>query len=163
MEKVGNLMGGLESYFNDLRQVLNESQQPARTYNKTSQNKYKPTEARFKLVVWFKDGNKRTFFSYDNVYFNKEKHVDENISLKKLLRLMEKYKADFKNAIIYVNMDPDRQINTNQFNIAFVWYKISGEKVINNAGRFVVNGKNNVLNLKHLEMYSPKELKNGNV
>ncbi len=158
-----NLMTGLESYFNDLRKALNESEKETRTYNKTSENKYKPTEARYKLVVWFKDGNKRTFFSYDNIYFNKQKHVDENESLKKLLRLVHKYKDKYKNAIIYVNMCQDRQINSNQFNIAIAWFKLSGEKVINNAARYVVNGKNNVLNLRHLEVYSPKELKNGNV
>lgn len=160
MEK-GNLMTGLESYFNDLRQVIDESKKETRQYNKTSNYKYKPEQARYKLVVWFKDGNRRLFYSYDHIYHNKTKHIDENESFKKLLRLVHKYKDQYKNAIIYANMDQDRQIKTNEFNVAVAWFKISGEQVVNNAVRFVVQNENNVLNLKHLEIYSPKELKNG--
>lgn len=153
-------MTGFESYFNDLKQVIEDSKQETRQYNKTSAYKYKPDEARYKLVVWFKDGNRRLFYSYDNMYHNKEKHIDENESLKKLLRLVNKYKDQYKNAIIYVNMDKDRKINANQFNVVGLWFKLSGEQLVNNAMRFVVENKNNVLNLKHLEVYTPKNLKN---
>lgn len=163
MEKMSNLMTGFESYFNDLRKAVEDSKQETRQYNKQSGYKYKPDEARYKLVVWFKDGNRRLFYSYDNIYYNKTKHIDENESLKKLLRLVHKYKDQYKNAIIYVNMDPDRKINANLFNVVVAWFKISGEQVINNAVRFVVNDKNNTVNLRHLEIYSPKDLTNGNV
>ena len=162
MENIGNLTTGFENYFNDLRKAMDEAQKEPREYNKQSSYKYKPDEARYKLVVWFKDGNRRLFYSYDNIYYNKTKHIDENESLKKLLRLVHKYKGEYKNAIIYANLDPDRKIKENQFNIAIAWFKISGQQVINNAARFVVENQNNILNLKHLEVYSPKEMKNGN-
>ena len=162
MEKVGDLMTGLESYFNDLRQVIDESKKEPRTYNKQSNYKYKPDEARYKLVVWFKDGNRRLFYSYDNMYYNKEKHIDENESLKKLFRLVHKYKDQYKNAIVYANMAPDRKINANEFNVVVAWFKLSGQEIINNAMRFNIENKNNILNLKHLEVYTPKDLKNGN-
>ena len=74
---------------------------------------------------------------------------------------MHKYKDQYKNAIIYVNMDPERKINANEFNVVCAWFKINGQQVINNAMRFVVENKNNIINLKHLAVYTPKDLKNG--
>jgi len=157
MEKIENLWA-LNQYFNDLRQVMDKAQQEPRTYNKTSSYQYRPTEARFKLVVWFKDGNRRMFYSYDSVYHDNLRHVDENISMMKLVRLMKKYIGQYKNAILYCNMDSDALVSSNKFNVPVVWFKMSGTIEANNACRFVVEGKNNLVNLKHLATYSPKKL-----
>ena len=44
----------------DLRGVLDAAADPVRKYErKTDKQLYKPENARFKLVVWFKDGNTR--------------------------------------------------------------------------------------------------------
>jgi len=161
MDKVSNLTSGFEQYFNDLRKAVEESKKETRNYNKQSSYQYKPTEARFKLVVWFKDGNRRTYYSYDGMHHNGERHIDENESLKKLLRLVHKYNGTYKNAIVYANMDPDRIINNNLFNVVVFWFKMNGGNEANNATRFVVQGKNNVVNLKALEIYTPKNFRHG--
>ena len=57
MEKLENL-GGVTQYLNDLRHVMDKAKEQPRQYNKQSNYQYKPTEARFKLVVWYKDGNR---------------------------------------------------------------------------------------------------------
>jgi len=157
MEKLENL-GGVTQYLNDLRHVMDKAKEQPRQYQKQSNYQYKPTEARFKLVVWYKDGNRRTFYSYDGQYHNNERHIDENTSMMKLVRLMKRYDGQYKNAIIYCNMDPDAFVKNNLFNIPVVWFKMNGNIEANNACRFVVNGKNNIVNLKHLEIYSPKKL-----
>ena len=80
----------LEVVLNDLRQAVTDAGKETRTYNKQSNYNYKPDAARYKLVIWFKDGNRRSFYSYDNVYHNKIVHLDEFESFMKLFRLKNK-------------------------------------------------------------------------
>ena len=141
---------------NDLRQAITEGNQEPRQYNKTSNYQYKPEQSRFKLIVWFNDGNRRTYYSYDNVYFNKVAHLDEYEAILKLIRLTKKYAGSFKNAQIYATLDPDRKKDSN-YNYLVYWAKWNGEIEANKALTFTTKDKNQVAILNKLEMYSPKQ------
>jgi hypothetical protein len=145
----------LEVVLNDLRQAVTDAGKQPRQYNKQSSNIYKPDASRYKLVIWFKDGNRRTFYSYDNVYHNKIVHLDEFESFMKLFRLKNKYTGTFKNAIIYATLDPGRNKESN-YNMVMSWTKINGENLINPAGVFRVIDKDNLLHLERLDLYSGK-------
>ena len=79
-----------------------------RDYTKQSNYQYKPEKGRFKLVVWFKDGNTRYFYSYDVLRKIQDKDgnqkpvYDEFNGLMKLYRMVHKWKGKYKNCIIYM-------------------------------------------------------------
>jgi len=152
MEQISTQLGAA---LNDLRQAVEKSAQEPRTYKKTSNNIYKPEQARFKLVVWFQDGNRRTYYSYDNAYKGKISHVDEYEALIKLMRLCKQYAGKFKNAQIFATMDPDRRKDSN-YNYLIYWAKWNNEVEANKAATFVTKDQNTILNLAKVEMYSPK-------
>jgi len=156
-------MNLINDILKDYRSVMDKAAEPSRTYNKTSAHKYKPEQARYKLVVWFKDGNRRIFHSYDTAVYNKEKHLDEHTSLVKLVKLVKKYQNvpekgnTVHNAIIYATLDPDRKISSDY--CYQVYFTNIGEKDFqNSAVDFQVKGKDNVLNLERLRLYSDKKL-----
>ena len=69
-------------------------------------------KAAFKAVVYFKDGNTRTFYSYHTSYNAQEKKiiVNDQIALNKLNRLIQtKYTGKYITALIY-HKDTGRQI-----------------------------------------------------
>lgn len=152
MEQITTQIG---QALNDLRAAIDKGAQETRTYNKTSPNIYKPEQARFKMVVWFHDGNRRTYYSYDNAYKGKNSHVDEFEAIMKLIRLAGQYAGKFKNAQIFATLDPERKKDSN-FNYLVYWAKWNGEIVANKAATFVTQGQNVILNLAKVEMYSPK-------
>jgi hypothetical protein len=141
----------------DFRTAVEESKKEIRPYNKVSTNIYKPEQARYKLVIWFKDGNRRIYYSYDNQYYNKEKHTDEYNSLVKLLQLMNKHKDKIKNAIIYATLDKNKLTGSN-YNVNICWLNISGNHSENKAVTFKIEGKNNILDLDRLKLYSDPNL-----
>jgi hypothetical protein len=153
MEKISTK---LDLAVNDFRQAILKAEQEPRQYNKQSANIYKPEQSRFKLVVWFNDGNRRTYYSYDNVYNNKDVHVDEHEAICKLLRLVHKYAGTFKNAQIYATLDPDRNKESN-YNYLVYWAKWNGQVEKNSAAHFKTEGKNCFLILNRLEVYSEKK------
>jgi hypothetical protein len=152
MEKISS---SIDFALKDLRQALVESDREKRQYNKTSEYQYKPEQSRFKLVLWFHDGNRRTFYSYDNVYFNKVAHLDEWKAILKLIDLTKKYAGKFKNAQIYATIDPERKKESN-YNYLVYWAKWNGDIDANSALSFKTEGKNTVAILNKLEMYSAK-------
>jgi hypothetical protein len=153
MEKISS---SIDFALKDLRQALVESDREKRQYNKTSEYQYKPEQSRFKLVLWFHDGNRRTFYSYDNVYFNKVAHLDEWKAIIKLIDLTKKYAGKFKNAQIYATIDPERKKESN-YNYVVYWAKWNGEIEANNALTFKTEGQNTIAILNKLEMYSAKK------
>jgi len=151
-----NISSKLDLAINDFRQAIVKAEQPARQYNKISSNVYKPEQSRFKLVIWFNDGNRRTFYSYDNVYNNKIVHVDEHEAICKLLRLIHQHAGNFKNAQIYATLDPERNKASN-YNYLIYWAKWNGQVTKNSAAHFKTEGKNSLLILNRLEVYSEKQ------
>ena len=72
----------------------------------TQQNKPLPNsdKATFKAVVYFKDGNTRTFYSFHTSYDAQEKKVlvNDQTALNKLSRLIErKYVGKYITALVY--------------------------------------------------------------
>ena len=157
-------MNLINDILKDFRGVVDQAAQPTRNYIKQSTHKYKPEQARFKLVVWFKDGNRRVFHSYDHQYFNKEKHLDEFNSLVKLVKLILKFQNDpekgntVHNAIIYATLDPERKIDSD-YCYQVYYTTISGKNYQNSAVHFKVNGKDNLLQLEHLRQYGNEKIK----
>jgi len=153
MEQITTQLG---QALNDLRQAVEKSAQDPRAYNKTSAKVYKPEQARFKLVIWFNDGNRRTYYSYDNQYQGKISHIDEYEALIKLMRLCKQYAGKFKNAQIFATLDPERRKDSN-YNYLIYWAKWNGDIEANPAASpFLTKEKNTFLNLAKVEMYSPK-------
>ena len=69
-----------------------------------------PKKAVFKLVVYFLDGNKRSFYNYHTVYDAESKKIiiNEKSSLNKLLNLINyKFSGKYKTAIIYYSTNFD--------------------------------------------------------
>lgn len=155
MEPIKN---ALDFAIKDLRQAIIESEREKRPYNKTSSYQYKPEQSRFKLVIWFHDGNKRTFYSYDNTYHNKVAHLDEWRAVIKLIDLTKKFAGTFKNAQIFATIDPDRRKDSD-YNFVVYWAKWNGEIEANSALSFKTENKNTIAVLNKLEMYTPKHFK----
>jgi len=147
----------IERGLKDFREAIQESQAPLRKYEKKSNNIYKPKESRFKLVVWFKDGNTRYFFSYDNVHKEKTVHIDEFEGLIKLIRLLNSYKDKYKFAIIYATLDPARNLKSNYCYEILKRDHFNNEKT-NKIVNFCNLGENNILDFKRLEMYGNKKI-----
>jgi hypothetical protein len=132
---------------NDMRAAINQAQEPTREYVKTSSYQYKPEKARFKLAVYFKDGNKRYFSSYDNMETKEGRHVDEYTGMMKLLRLINTYEGKYKTAVIYATMDQDKPTNSN-YNFELLKYDMYGNKKTNKTANFLTEGKNVIFDIK---------------
>ncbi len=71
-----------------------------------------PEKAKFKLLIYFLDGNKRVFYNYHSVYDAESKKViiNDKSSLNKLYNLLlHKYAGKYKTAIIY-HKETNKQI-----------------------------------------------------
>lgn len=151
-------MRKLEDLFKDFSSVLTESVQPVRNYEKkVESNIYKPEYARFKLVIWFKDGNRRYFFSYDNKHYKDQVIIDEYEGLLKLIRLTHKYQGTFKNAILYSTMDQKKETKSN-YCLEVLKVDIYGNKKTNKAVSFITENKNVILDLKRLNTYGTNKI-----
>ena len=151
-------MRKIEDLFKDFSSVLTESVQPVRNYEKKVEtNIYKPEQARFKLVIWFKDGNRRYFFSYDNKHYKDQVIIDEYEGLLKLIRLANKYKGTFKNAILYSTIDLNKETKSNYY-IEVLKVDIYGNQKTNKAVSFITENKNVILDLKRLNTYGTNKI-----
>jgi hypothetical protein len=96
-----------------LGNLITRAIEPTRKYNqKKKQKQFKPDFARFKMKVWFADGNNVSFYSYDwQQYTRKDgtriKEHNEWTSFKKLVQMVTKWleskKAVFAEMYIDVN------------------------------------------------------------
>jgi hypothetical protein len=71
-----------------------------------------PSNATFKAVIYFKDGNTRTFYSYHTSYDAKEKKVfvNDQTALNKLSKLIEhKFSGKYITALVY-HKETGRQV-----------------------------------------------------
>jgi hypothetical protein len=142
----------------DFRQIFVDAAQNTRQYNKTSENIYKPENARFKLVVWFKNGKTRYFYSYDNKKTKEGVHIDEYEGLMKLFRFVNKIKGDFKNAIIYTHLEQNKTVE-NDFNFEVAKWDIYNNVKTNKIVSFLTNEKNTTMNLKNCQLYGSQKIK----
>lgn len=89
-----------------------------------------PAKAAFRLIVYFKDGNKRTFYSYHTAWNAEEKKVlvNDKIAINKLIRLLQfKFKNKFITGLIYHNTGKqiykycfDRMIQEATYNFQYI-------------------------------------------
>lgn len=71
-----------------------------------------PSKATFTLLIYFKDGNRRIFYSYHTSYNAELKKIiiDDKVALNKLIRQIQfNFKGTFKTAIIY-HKETNRQL-----------------------------------------------------
>lgn len=108
----------------DLRSVINAADKETRTYNRknTPDEYYTPEYARYKLVIYFKDGRSRWYYSYDLIKFQNFKHLDEFESLKKLLRVVKNAAGSYKTAVIYATTDVKPEANKSNYNFMIAKY-----------------------------------------
>jgi hypothetical protein len=136
--------------FSDFRGVLDQAAKPTRQYNRqTDKPLYKPDHARFKLVIWFKDGNTRYYYSFDHVTYKDGVFIDEFEGLKKLIRLINKYEGTYKNAIIYANLDEKKEVKGN-YNCEVFKSNIYNVFKMNEAGQFSNKGKNTIFDFRRV-------------
>jgi hypothetical protein len=151
-------MQAIKEISGDWRQLLQDSAQPVREYNKTTSKIYKPAAARFKLVVWFKDNKTRYFYSYDNLHTKENVFIDEYQALLKLLRLVDKMKDQYKNAIIYTTLQENKATESN-YNFEVAKWDIYGNCKTNKAVNFLTNEKNVLLDLKRADLYGALKIR----
>lgn len=133
-------MQHISDIFTDLGSIIDRGQKEPNDYSKSSNYVYKPENARFKLAIYFKDGNTRYYYSYDNKTHNKIRVVDESEGLMKLIRLIEKYKGKYKNAIVYATLDKNKPTTSN-YNCEVIKYNMYDISLTNKHINFKVDGK----------------------
>jgi hypothetical protein len=133
----------------DFSAIISQATEKPRSYEVKAPSAviYKPDFARYKLVVWFKDGNKRYFYSYDNKHYKDQVICDEYESLLKLLRLVHNYQDKYKNAILYTTLDQDKKVSSN-YCYEVIKYDMYGNKKTNKAINFVTKNKSVFLDLE---------------
>jgi hypothetical protein len=142
-----------------LGSVLSDSIKPTRNYEKISTNVYKPEFSRFKLVMWFKDGNTRYFYGYDNKQTSSGVHCDEYESLMKLFRMVHKFKGSYKNAIIYATINPLKATAARGYDWEIIKWDMYENKKANPVINFLNEGKNVILDLQKLKNQSNQKIK----
>lgn len=148
----------IENELKDFRSALSLSKVEPRQYNKQSSNVYKPEHARFKLVVWFKDGNRRYFYSMDNVHLKNSVHIDEFEGFKKLLRLLNNYEGKYTNAIIYATTEDQKSTKSSNYCFEILKRDRFNNQKENKIANFNTFEKNVVLDIKKLETYSKEKI-----
>ena len=92
----------------DARAAIDAAKQATRKYERNPQKTvevWKPQYARFKAVIYFRNNQNRYFYSYDTVNSPDGNFLDEYVGLKKLLRMILNKKGEYKNAVIYAQID----------------------------------------------------------
>ena len=107
---------------------------------------------RFKMIIYFKDGNRRYFPSIDGYYKLKNGvkfwYIDEEKSFSKLVNLCRyKYYNKFKTATIYMNINDTPTMNQNAYN--YLVYK----NVYNTEYEFITNVDKQTGEIKKQPLY----------
>lgn len=139
----------------DLRGAIEAVQEPKRVYNKESEYIYRPDAARFKLVVWFKNGKTRYFRSYDNKRFKDQTLIDEWQGLIKLMKFANELNGQYKNAIIYATTEEKKNFNESNYNVEVIKLDIYGNMKKNKFVTFEDVNKNVIVNVKNI-LYTNK-------
>jgi hypothetical protein len=149
-------MKQIDEIFGNLSEALKAGMQTPRNYNGNA-NAYKPSQARFKMKIWYNDGNSRTYYSFDS-YRNKNLSItDEWEGMKKLIRLGHvTHVKDVKALVIWASIS-DKAM-TNNANYDFEIFKVSRAGSFDNKNvtfRTDIN-KNVLLDLNRLSLGTRK-------
>ena len=147
---------------NDIRQAVNKANQEPRQYNRqqTPDKFYTPEYARFKLVIYFKDGRSRWFYSYDLQKFQNSQHLDEYNSMVKLLRIVKNNAGNYKTAILYATINPKPETCSADYSYMIAKYDFYCNCLTNPMVNFQVIGSDNKLDLLRLSQGSKILTKN---
>lgn len=139
----------------DLRGVIEKAAEPKREYKKESEYIYRPDAARFKLVVWFKNGKTRYFRSYDTKRFKDQTLIDEWTGLMKLMKFANELKGQYKNAIIYATCEEKKHFLESNYNVEVIKLDIYGNQKTNKFVTFENQNENVLVNTKQI-LYTNK-------
>ena len=142
-------MKQLTEHLKDYRSILEAATIPPRNYERKGEKKNeKPKRARFKLKIWFKDGNEKTFYSYDLIKKPDGSYqLDEWNGLFKLLRLINQFRPNIQTAVIYANLDLEPKTANSNYN--YLCYKLTYTKEQTNP-HVSFDPKTNQLNLERI-------------
>jgi len=87
---------------------------------------YTPEFARFKLVIYLKNGRSRWYYSYDTIKFQGGARTDEYESLVKLLRIVKNNAGEYKNAIIYATVEDIPEVKKVNYDYEVAKYNFYG-------------------------------------
>jgi len=148
----------ISQLFRDLSQAVLEGSKTPRPY--TGQNSYKPQTSRFKMKIWYRDGNARVYYSFDNyTRADKESVTDEYEGLKKLIRLAHvAHKDDIKVMVIWATLADQPLTSGNNYDYEILKVSKAGEKQ-NKCVSFRQIGNNSILDTAKLMYQSNKKLK----
>jgi len=125
--KVLNENPETDQLFRTLTDALRAGQQQPRSYN--GENKLSiPYTARFKMKIWYRDGNSRTYYSYDQIRTSAGNITDEYEGLKKLVRLGHvHHKQEVKTLVIWANVEPTPLTSSNGYDYEILKITYKGE------------------------------------
>ena len=150
------IKGFIDEAFNDLRQALSKAKEETRSYNKTSSYIYKPERARFKLVIYGKDGRNRYYYSYDSRANKDNRFTDEYEGLMKLIRVVNKNQGNYKTAVIYGSIQEQNYTDSTDYNYQIFYINTFGHVTTNKAAHFKNIGQDVLLDIKSLDLYGKK-------
>jgi len=142
-----------EAALTDLTGSFQNGEHDPRNYQrkKIPSDFYTPEFARFKLVMYFKDGRSRWYYSYDTIKFQGGARCDEYESLVKLLRIVKNNAGDYKNAIIYATVEEIPEVKKVNYNYEVAKFNIYGRHIENEYVTFkagITDFKMDLLKLK---------------
>jgi hypothetical protein len=148
-----------KNVLHDMRSAHNEAKRPRRNYERKKETVYiKPVYARWKAVVYYKDGTNRYYYSYDSVKRPNANFVDEWQSFTKLIKMILDKEGQYKMALIYATVDEIPESSKNSYDYMVARFDYYGNYKENSAVRFVNRGNDLVMNCKHLLTYGLKKL-----
>jgi len=138
----------------DARTLVNNRLKAVRPYNrKKDAPAHQLPFARFKLKCWFKDGNERSFYSYDVHTINNQSVVDEWEGLDRLHKLMDKYAPYSISQVIFAALDEMPMKTTADYKVKL--FKQIGTKNLK-TNKYYAMTKENKLNLAVLREHYEK-------
>lgn len=157
MQKLKSMKDLLHGIQHDLRSAINQATAPHRNYQRKSQFEFEnPKYARFKAVIWYKNGKCRWYYSFDQCKFEGSTFIDEHISLKKLIKMILEKKNEYKNAIIYATPDEIPTTDKAQYNYEVVRWDYYGNIAEDDRVRFNRIDGSLKMDLIHLKMKGTK-------
>jgi len=117
---------------------------------------YTPEFARFKLVIYLKNGRSRWYYSYDTIKFQGGARCDEYESLVKLLRIVKNNAGEYKNAIIYATVEEIPEVKKVNYNYEIAKFNFYGQHKENENVSFKPNASDFKMDLLRLKIGSKK-------
>jgi uroporphyrinogen-III decarboxylase len=155
MENLNIFDNGLK----DLRAAMDKVAAGSRNYERKKEVNefYTPDYARYKLVIYFKDGRTRWYYSYDIIKFQGGARCDEHESMVKLLRIVKNNQGNFKTAVLYATTEEIPETSKGIYNVEIAKYNWYGSYISNKYVAFIPGPQDFKLDLIKLKV-GPKKI-----